>query len=291
MLPKIVACLVLSGLALASGLPTGTAYAQDTKKVINAGVINYYPPLEFKDPQTGELTGFDIELFKAVAKKIGATANFVEFSFADLASFAPLKTGRVDIYASGTMTDTPERRENGVSFIDYVYDPYFFFTLSANADQFKNPEGLCGKRITNTRVSQVMIAAVDRWNDENCTKAGKPAVVLVGAATNAEQQLNLKQSRADAGFTSALLLAYQNKLQGNVYQTLGKPLIKSVIGMAFLSANANTELADSVKKALDELIADGTYAQLLHKWGLTEDDSSIGKASSINAGPSLNVVK
>ncbi|MFB6453396.1 transporter substrate-binding domain-containing protein [Bradyrhizobium tunisiense] len=79
------------------------------KKVINAATLAYYPPFEFKDPKSNELTGFDHDLFEAMAKKLGAEVKWSEFSFADLVSFAPLKTGRVDIYASGAMTDTPER--------------------------------------------------------------------------------------------------------------------------------------------------------------------------------------
>ncbi|WP_192178653.1 transporter substrate-binding domain-containing protein [Mesorhizobium amorphae] len=282
MLSKISIRIVMSGLALAAILITGTAYAQDEKKTINAGTVTYYPPFEFKDPNTGELMGFDNDLFKAMAKKVGAEANFIEFSWADLASFAPLKTGRVDFYGAGVVGDIPERRANGVSFIDYVYDPYFFFTLSPNADQFKKPDALCGKRVANSRSSTLMITAVNKWSEENCIKAGKPAVVQVGTDNSPEQQLMLKQGRADAGFEGGGSLSYSNKAEGNVYTTIGKPVTKVMLGMAFL--NENKVLGEALKKALDELIADGTYVQLLKKWGFP-DESSIGQTSSINAGP------
>lgn len=94
----------------------------------------------------------------------------------------------------------------------------------------------------------------------------------------------MKQGRVDASVNGAGSLSNSNKVGGNLYITIGKPLDKSIYGMAFL--NQSKELGEALKKALDELIADGTYAKLLQKWGLP-DDSSIGQASSINAGWSL----
>ncbi|MGY8669358.1 transporter substrate-binding domain-containing protein [Bradyrhizobium sp. UFLA05-109] len=280
---KIATRLVMSGLALAASLAAGEACSQNAKKVINAGTVTYYAPFEFKDPKSGELMGFDTDLVRAMAKKVGAEVNFVEFNWAELASFAPLKTGRVDIYGAGVIGDIPERREHGVSFIDFVYDPYFFFTLSANADQFKSHDALCGKRVANSRSSTLMTTAVERWSEENCSKTGRPAVVQVGANSTPEQQLMLKQGRVDAGFTGAGSLIQTNKLEGNVYATIGKPLTKIMYGMAFL----NKDLGEALKKALDQLIADGTYAQLLNKWELPVDSSSIGQTSSINAEMSI----
>ncbi|MFB6453543.1 transporter substrate-binding domain-containing protein [Bradyrhizobium tunisiense] len=281
---KIAVRLVMSGVALAASLATGTACAQDAQKVINGATITSYPPFEFKDPKSNELTGFDHDLFEAMAKKVGAKVKWHEFSFADLTSFSPLKTGRVDIYASGGMLDTPERREHGVSFIDYVYDSFVFFTLSANADQFKTPDALCGKRVAISRV-QVM-ASLNKWSEENCTSAGKPALVWVVNENLPAMELSLKQGRADASVNGAGSLANSNKERANIYMTIGKPLSKNIYGMAFL--NENKDLGEALKKALDELIVDGTYAQLLQKWGMAVELSSIGQTSSINAGWSLS---
>ncbi|MFB6453577.1 transporter substrate-binding domain-containing protein [Bradyrhizobium tunisiense] len=271
---------VMCGLAVAASLGTGTVSARDAKEVINAGDITYYAPYTFKDPQTGELMGFDHDVLEAMAKKVGAKVNWSEYSFADLLSFAPLKTGRVDIYAGAAMTDTPERRANGVSFIDFVYEPFVLFALSAKADQFKNPDGLCGKRVVVNR-SGTATALVKNWSDEYCVKAGKPEVDILGSDSSATNLLMLKQGRAEASLNGAGSLSYLNKVEGNVYVPIGKPVNKNIYGMAFL--NERKEFGETLKKALDELIADGTYSKLLQKWGLP-DESSIGQTSLINAG-------
>lgn len=181
-------------------------------------MVTYYPPLEFKDPKSGELTGFDHDLFEAMAKKVGATVNWSEFTFTELLTFAPLKTGRVDIYASGPMTDTPERRQdNSVSFLDFVYEPYFFITLGTKAAHFKSMDALCGKKVAATRASTMTVALVNKWSEENCTKSGKPAVVLVGTAGTPESSLSLKQGRVDAFVNGAGSTGILNKGEGNIY--------------------------------------------------------------------------
>ncbi|WP_342723790.1 transporter substrate-binding domain-containing protein [Bradyrhizobium sp. B097] len=273
-------CTFVSSLALCVSLLATSAYAQSSEKIINVGTVINYPPLEFKDPKTGELTGFNHDLFEAMAKKAGFKVNWIEAAWVEQASFAPLRTGRVDV-ATGDMFDTPERRESGVSFIDFLSEPMYFYTLTAKADQFKDLAALCGKRVANSRGSKAMLGTVERWSQENCTKAGKPAVEQLEVASTAEQMLALKQGRVDAGFTNASNFAASKMSDGDLLKQLGEPLGKFLLGFPVLATN--TALRDTLKKSLDQVIADGTYAQLLNKWYLRED-SSIGNSSTIDAG-------
>lgn len=278
---KIRVRIIMGALAIASSLVGGAASAESAKKIIDAAISPIYPPFEFKDPASNQLTGFDYDLLNAIAEKAGMTVNWVETAYEQLGSFAPLKTKRVDIYGSA-MSDTPERRKTGVSFIDYAYEPWYFYTLKANADKFRSLDALCGKRIATTRSSTMQAGLVTKWSEANCTGAGKSAVVLVSSDNTAQSRLMLKQDRVDAGIIGAGALEYSNRVEGTVFMSIGKPLFKNMFGMAFI----NEELGQSLKKALDELIADGGYVKLLHKWDLPVEDSSIGQAT-INAGPSL----
>lgn len=197
---------------------------------------------------------------------------------------APLKTKRVDIYAVTPFNDIPRRRELGVSFVDFAYEARYFFALSTNANQFKSPQGLCGKRVAVPRSSKGhgMHLTIERWSHDNCTKAGNPAVVLVYSESIATILLEMKQGRVDASVNSGGSLDYQNQTEGNAYIKIGNPLYKPMGGLAFL--NENMQLGLALKNALDGLIADGTYVQLLRKWKISVDDTAIGEAS-INAGP------
>ncbi|UQR61461.1 transporter substrate-binding domain-containing protein [Bradyrhizobium sp. C-145] len=89
---KIAIRISMSGLSAAS-LSAGAAFAQSSPKVITAGDLVTYPPFAYKDRNTGE-SGFDRDIFEAMAQKVGATVKWEFFSWTDLTSFAPLKTGR-----------------------------------------------------------------------------------------------------------------------------------------------------------------------------------------------------
>ncbi len=64
---SLAALLVAGGVAMAQQLPERIA----TKKTLVVANVPNYPPLEFKDPKTGTLTGLDIDLGNALAKKLG----------------------------------------------------------------------------------------------------------------------------------------------------------------------------------------------------------------------------
>ena len=103
-LPTILASAVAL-LALGSMLLPAPALAAG--EPIVAAVVPNYPPLEFKDPATGQLSGFDIELAEALASRAGTKIRWQETSFDQMMS--ALATGRVSLIISG-MSDSPERR-------------------------------------------------------------------------------------------------------------------------------------------------------------------------------------
>lgn len=275
---RFVLRLTANVVAVALTLASGGADAEGARKVINAMAVTVFPPFEFADA-SGNLVGFDIDILNGIASKMGAQVNWTQSSFAQIISFAALKTKRADVLSSA-IGDTPERRAS-VNFIDYVYQPYVFYTLRTNAENFANIETVCGKRVGAIRTSVVETGAVVKWSEENCTKAGKPAIVVVPGENTPQVRLMVKQGLADAGLTGEAIIAYQNKFEGDQYAVIGKPVIKLLTGMAF--SKDELQFGEELKGALGALIADGTYGQLLHKWGLS-DDASIQKPM-INGQP------
>ncbi|MFC5676519.1 ABC transporter substrate-binding protein/permease [Aeromicrobium endophyticum] len=87
--------------------PSGAAVAaQDDRPVVRVGTEGTYPPFSFHESDTNKLTGYDVEVIKAVAKKAGWRLQFVETTFD--AIFAALEAGRIDVIAN-QVTDNPER--------------------------------------------------------------------------------------------------------------------------------------------------------------------------------------
>ncbi|UQR61447.1 hypothetical protein LRP30_31735 [Bradyrhizobium sp. C-145] len=109
------------GLA-ALGLFATLAFAQSAQKVITAGDITSSPHTP-KGPTDREFSGLNRDSFEAMATKMGLAVKWEFFNGTDMTSLAPLKTGRVDVYAGGAILGRPARRAQGVNFVDFVYEP------------------------------------------------------------------------------------------------------------------------------------------------------------------------
>ena len=270
--------LVLSALALA--LAAGAAMAQALperiaakKQIVVANVPNY-PPLEFKDPKTGTLTGLDIDLGNAIGKKLGVEIKWEEIGFEQMVS--SLTTGRADMILSG-MSDLPSRHET-LDFVDYLNSGAQFYTTADRASEFKEPEDLCGKTVGASRRTSFP-NEMAKWSKENCEDKGKPGLKIVGTEGSADARTQLRQKRLDAAVQGSETLPYLLNLEPNTYAIVGKPFTSVYQGMGF--AKKDTELRDAVAAALKELMADGTYDEILKKWDLL--DAKLDKVM-INGG-------
>lgn len=236
--------------------------APDTKTIV-AGTTPKYPPFEFKDPETGKLMGFDIELLEAMAAKLGLKVTWQDVSFDQLIS--SLSTKRVDVFLGG-FADTEERQKS-IDILDYLTTGSQFYTIKARAADFANVQAVCGKRVAAARKT-IWPQAIASWSAENCEKAGKPAVIVLGTDGSPDTRLQLKQSRADAGVQGAETIPYQNTLENGMYVPIGKPFIENQLGMGL--SKSNPALTAALRGAFQQIIADGTYEKILRKWGLQD---------------------
>ncbi|MGY2843532.1 polar amino acid transport system substrate-binding protein [Bradyrhizobium sp. USDA 4509] len=248
-----------------------------TKTIINALTTPVTPPTEYKDPETGKLMGFDIDLFEAMAAKMGAKVNWIESAWEQI--IPSLKTKRGDVIVA-SMFQSPERQAV-VDFLDYLNDGVTVIALRANAARFPNMDALCGQRVavgpaSNPRGS----SELKKWSDEHCTKAGKPMAIGVETTGTADSRLQLNQGRVDAALQATNTVGYQSVIENNAYVVVGKPLYSGPLGIAF--SKDDTQFGQELKKALAALIADGTYQKLMRKWNLP-DISAIEQAT-INDG-------
>ncbi len=178
-----------------------------------------------------------------------------------------LQTGRGDVIISG-MSDTVKRQQT-MDFVDYVTTGPIFFTTKANAAKYKVPTDLCGKKIAGSR-STTFPDNVKTWSQANCVAKGKPAVQFEGTEDSNAARLGMRQGRYDAVVQGVETIAWQMKVEPDTYVLVGDPILTNdVFGMGF--KKSNTALRDAVAKALDELIKDGTYGQILKKWDLNHN--------------------
>ena len=234
-----------------------------------------YPPLDMRDPATGTLTGFDIELSQLLAKRMGTSFDVKETAFAQL--IASVQTGRISLFFNG-MNDTAPRREL-ISFVDYLSSGSQFVVRAADATTYANETSLCGHKVAGSRSTNLPGLIAD-WSKAHCEAAGKPAIEFLGADNNIDARSQLKQGRVDAMVQDSLTIPYVAAQEPGTYAVVGQPFDVLVMGIG-VDKN-DKDLQDKLQAALQGTIADGTYAALLKKWNLPAS-SGLAK-STINGG-------
>lgn len=254
--------LAMFSLLLAAGYVQGQTLPDRIAKtkVVKISVNAIYPPMEFKDPKTGKLIGFDIDLGEALAKQLGVSLDWQEAAIEQV--FPALTTGRVDMVLSA-INDSPARRES-MDFIDYLNSSAQFYALTSRADLTRAGD-LCGKTVGTSRASSFP-PKVKAWSDENCVRAGKPAIRIEGTSDNAIARAELKQGRFDAAVQGSETLPYIMSLEPHAYKLIGTSFSGLYEGMAF--RKDDTQLRDAVLAAFKRLLANGTYAAIVAKWNL-----------------------
>ena len=250
--------------ALAAKVPADIA----NKGTLVVGTDPTYAPNEYKDG--GKIVGFDIDLFDAVAEKLGLKAQYTESTFDNI--IPGVQGGKYQVGVS-SFTDNADR-EKVVDFVTY---------LSAGTQwaQAKggdvDPANACGITVA------VQTGTVQDTDDlparsKACTDAGKPAIDVKrfddqGLATTAVVQGQAKAMLADSPIT-----AYAVKQSGGALELLGDVYDAAPYGYAI--AKTSGTLKDAIQGAVQALIDDGTYGQILDKWG---NAAGAVKTAEINA--------
>ena len=257
----------MSASVIAAELPPDIA----KRGSIKVALVPNYPPMEFRDPATNALTGFDVDLGEALGRKLGVKIEWTETSFAE---FMPsISTGRVDAILSG-FTDYASRHEIA-SFVDYLRSGPKFFVQQSRAAEFKDMAALCGKKVGASRRT-MFPAEIDKWSQKNC--ASNP-IQFVGTDGSADARNQLRPGRIDAAVQGNETLPYVMDLEPGTYAPVGDAFATQFTGIAL--PVKEKALQQAILEAVDALIADGTYKTLLAKWKL--NDNGLEKAT-INAG-------
>ncbi len=268
---RLFLAAVLIGAATASVMAVELPPEIAKQGSVRVAVVPNYPPMEFRDPATNALTGFDVELGEALGRKLGVKIAWQETSFDQM--MPAIATGRVDAILSG-MTDLKSRQDTA-TFVDYLRNGPRFFIQQSRAAEFRDAMALCGKTVGASRRTSFpkLIAA---WSDAHC---GGDPIKFVGTEGSADARTQLKQGRLDAAVQGGETLPYMMDLEPGAYLPVGEVFAVQFTGLALGVKEA--ALQQAVAEALDALIADGSYRVLLAKWKLT--DYGVEKAA-INAG-------
>lgn len=245
--------LVLAVTALA-GCGSNSAQKEESKKIV-VGLDDSFPPMGFKD-EKNEIVGFDIDLAKEVAKRLGCE---VEFKAIDWNSKeAELKSGRVDILWNG-LDITDKRKENMLFSEPYMDNRQIVFVAKNGKVTVAGEADLAGKTIG----TQSGGTTEEYFENKPELKASMKEVKYYPDYINAF--MDLENGRLDAVVGDEIIGRYYISKHPDEIQAIDTVIgTVSQFGIAF--RKDDQKLRDEVQKVFDEMKADGTVAKISEKW-------------------------
>ena len=218
------------------------------KGEITIGVKFDVPPFGVKNPQSGEVEGFDVEMGKAVAAKLGVKPKFIEAISDNRIPF--LEDGTADLILS-TMTINEER----VAQIAFS-DPYFIArgrVLVPGDSSITGVADLAGKNVCT---------ALGSTYEANLKKQAPEAKLKL--VDSYSECLELVQNGAvDAVSTDDVILTGMI-IQDDTLKLVGDQLTQEPYGAGI--KKGDTEMVDFVNGVFQGLKDDGTWAKLHEQW-------------------------
>ena len=232
-------------------------YALVKDGTLTVGTSAEYAPFEYKD-DNGDYQGFDLELIKAIADKLGLETKFVNNDFDTL--IPGVASGTKYDVSIAAITDTPER-EKEVSFSDaYYMDDQAIVTKTDNTDITADNYAEKLNNADATIIVQSGSTAEDFAN-ENFPKA---KIVPYKDATECFSAL--QSDKGTAVVTNRSVASQLTADQFTTCQTIKQ--VSTGEEYAIAINQGNTKLKSDINKAIKELTDDGTVASLMSKYNI-----------------------
>jgi glutamine transport system substrate-binding protein len=246
----VVLTFVLTGCGSSSVPAQGqgtTGGNTESSKVLKVGSDPTFAPFEFTDTQN-QVTGFDVDLMKAIAADMGYTAQFENSSFDGL--LPSLQVGKYDAVIAA-MTITPERAQS----VDFS-DRYLMATqliAVKKGSSIKSVEDLKGKRVgvQNSTTGQTVL--------EEMKIAPKKYDAIPDAMND------LINGGVDAVVADSPVVLYFIKQNPNSnIEYIKGDFPKEYYGIAV--KKGNSELQSKMNASLKNLKSSGKYNEIYKKW-------------------------
>ena len=247
-------------------LVCGFAHAEDNsvqaildKGTFILGLDDSFPPMGFRD-ENNDIVGFDIDVAKAVAAKLGV--EFVAQPIAWDAKELELNSGNIDCIWNG-MSITPEREASMAMTWPYLNNQMVFYVKKDSG--IASVEDLAGKVVAVQNGSYAEDLLNGDFVDLAMTFADSS---YLGYDEYLTALMDLQNGGCDAVLVDLVVGEYKVSGMGATDLVAGPALADDNYGIGFRKEDA--ALRDKVQEILQELKADGTLAEICKKW-FTED--------------------
>lgn len=279
--PRLAAVLTVGALALAgcgsssldSGSKKGSSVKVSTdssaaalvpkdikaKGTLQVGTDASYAPSEFLAGDGTTIQGFDIDLFKAVAQKLGLKVNFQPASFDTI--ITGVTSGKYDVGVSSFTINADRKKQ--VDMVSYFNAGTQWATAKGKGASL-NTDKPCGMTVAvqkGTVQQEVDLPP----KEKACKNAGKPINVLVYDKQD-QATAAVANNKAQAMLADSPVVAYAVAQSKGKLEAAGK--IYDAAPYGYVIAKKNAALAQAIVKALQSLKSDGSYDKALKGWGV-----------------------
>jgi cystine transport system substrate-binding protein len=229
-----------------------------TRGTLRIALEGTYPPFNFTDPASGQLTGHDVDVARAVATRMGLEPQFVLTEW--IAILPAVRAGRVDVAISQVII-TPQRTKAFDFSAPYCYSQSQLIVRKNERATYSTLKDLKGRTlgVRQNSVFEQQARAV-------------PGIRIRRYPAVPENLQDLAFGRIDALLDDSLLMHYlirKTQLPLKAGARIGAP---EPVGIALRKGRPAFRLA--LDKALREARSDGTLRALSLKW-FGQDASSM----------------
>lgn len=237
----------LAGCMSLSMAMSGMAAADTVKVATDPSFV----PFEMLDQETGEMTGFDMDIIREVSERAGFE---YELNTMDFNGIIPaVQTGNVDIAIAG-ITITEERAKI-VDFSDPYYDSGLQILVKADQQDVETVDDLAGMKI-GTKIGSTSYDYLTENLGDDATITPYPG--------SGDMYMALLGGSVDAVFYDAPNVGYFSQTRGDGRVKVVGPLYEGQqYGIVFVKGS---ELVEPVNEALAAMREDGTYDEIHGKW-------------------------
>lgn len=229
---------------------------RDSGKLVIGASIDY-APAEFRAEDLQTAIGYDVDLGKALGRVLDLET---EVSAAEFASILPGIGTKYDIGIS-SFTITDERTAN-YTMISYISVGSSYAVKSGNEASF-DPDDVCGRTIavqTGTYQEEELTAF-----STECTDAGNEAVDILKFGSQSDVTTNVAGGKAEAMYADSTVSEYAVALTEGQLEVVGG--VRDAAPQGIVLPPNDTELTDAIQQAMQHLMDDGTWADILESWG------------------------
>jgi polar amino acid transport system substrate-binding protein len=223
------------------------------------------PPLVFTADDNRTPIGVEVDVAHLVADILGLQADVETTSWENL--FIGIDSGKYQVAISNV--GVSEERKEKYDFATYRLGLHAFEAKKGSTLVVRGPADISGKRVA-VGSGTLQEAILLRWNEAN-EKAGRAPAELVYYQGTTEYYLALDSGRIDLYLgpnptaTYHVVTAGKTQIVGTVSSSYPIP---GKVGVLTKKGNG---LAKPISDAINAAIADGTYAKVLARWGLTTE--------------------